>query len=200
MQTLKADVEEKIREAAIRVFLKNGFELSSTREIVEAAEVSKGNLYNYFKSKEELFYAITTPFHESFDRFLWAISEHEEPEVFSEENTDRMAAEVGKFIRENRREFIIILDGSGGTRYADYKDEVIDHLKTHFEKNIKQEFKAKSREGMSIMQIVAVNFLEALLRIAKCKMRDEDMVHIISLYLKFHANGVARFYPQACSS
>jgi len=111
-----------------------------------------------------------------------------------------MAAEVGKFIRENRREFIIILDGSGGTRYADYKDEVIDHLKTHFEKNIKQEFKAKSREGMSIMQIVAVNFLEALLRIAKCKMRDEDMVHIISLYLKFHANGVARFYPQACSS
>jgi len=48
----------QIIDGACRVFLKRGFDAASMGEIAREAGVSKGTLYVYFKSKEELFEAI----------------------------------------------------------------------------------------------------------------------------------------------
>lgn len=48
----------QILDGARRAFLTNGFDAASMNEIARAAGVSKGTLYVYFKSKEELFEAI----------------------------------------------------------------------------------------------------------------------------------------------
>lgn len=48
----------QILEGARRTFLANGFDAASMNEIAREAGVSKGTLYVYFKSKEELFEAI----------------------------------------------------------------------------------------------------------------------------------------------
>ena len=48
----------QILDGARRVFLANGFDAASMNEIARGAGVSKGTLYVYFKSKEELFEAI----------------------------------------------------------------------------------------------------------------------------------------------
>ena len=48
----------QILEGANRVFLDQGFDAASMGAIAQAASVSKGTLYVYFKSKEELFGAI----------------------------------------------------------------------------------------------------------------------------------------------
>lgn len=48
----------QIIDGACRVFLERGFDAASMGEIARAAGVSKGTLYVYFKSKEELFEAI----------------------------------------------------------------------------------------------------------------------------------------------
>ena len=48
----------QIMEGAQRMFLAQGFDAASMNEIARAAGVSKGTLYVYFKSKEELFEAI----------------------------------------------------------------------------------------------------------------------------------------------
>jgi AcrR family transcriptional regulator len=48
----------QILDGACKVFLEQGFDASSMGEIARAAGVSKGTLYVYFKSKEELFEAI----------------------------------------------------------------------------------------------------------------------------------------------
>lgn len=47
-----------IIEYAIKQFSKNGFVETSIDDIVEASGISKGGIYNYFKSKEEIFLAI----------------------------------------------------------------------------------------------------------------------------------------------
>jgi len=44
-----------IINAAIEEFVKNGFEKASTNEIVKEAKISKGSLFNYFKSKKDLY-------------------------------------------------------------------------------------------------------------------------------------------------
>ncbi|HEX6385899.1 MAG TPA: TetR/AcrR family transcriptional regulator [Anaerolineae bacterium] len=46
--------QAQILEAAAAVFSRRGYERATTREIAEAADLSEGSLYNYFKNKREL--------------------------------------------------------------------------------------------------------------------------------------------------
>lgn len=52
---LHAEKRTKIRNAAIKEFVHNGFEKASTNEIVKNANISKGSLFNYFHSKKDLY-------------------------------------------------------------------------------------------------------------------------------------------------
>ena len=51
-------LKEKIVSEALRQFSTKGFLSTSTAEIIEAADTSKGGLYNHFKNKEQLFYEV----------------------------------------------------------------------------------------------------------------------------------------------
>ena len=50
-----AEVKEKIIKAAIEEFAENGYKAASTNSICKKAKVSKGLIYYYFKSKEEIY-------------------------------------------------------------------------------------------------------------------------------------------------
>ncbi len=47
--------QERIINAALKEFAKNGYEKASTNEIIKEAEISKGSLFSYFNSKKELY-------------------------------------------------------------------------------------------------------------------------------------------------
>jgi AcrR family transcriptional regulator len=49
-------MRQTILRAAARVFRRRGFAATGMREIADAADLSPGNLYYYFKSKHELLY------------------------------------------------------------------------------------------------------------------------------------------------
>lgn len=61
MQTKKENVRATILEAAKAEFLALGFEKASLRQIASHAGVTKGNVYTYFKNKDELFRSIVEP-------------------------------------------------------------------------------------------------------------------------------------------
>jgi TetR/AcrR family transcriptional regulator len=48
----------QIVDSAEKIFLEKGLEGTTMEEIAESAELSKGTLYLYFKSKEELYFAV----------------------------------------------------------------------------------------------------------------------------------------------
>lgn len=54
----KQQRREEIIQAAEKVFFSKGFEKSTMDDIAERAELSKGTLYLYFKSKEDLHMAV----------------------------------------------------------------------------------------------------------------------------------------------
>jgi TetR/AcrR family transcriptional regulator, repressor for uid operon len=54
----KTEVRERILQSAIDTFSQYGFDKTRMEDIAEAAKLAKGTLYLYFKSKEDLFYAI----------------------------------------------------------------------------------------------------------------------------------------------
>jgi TetR/AcrR family transcriptional regulator, repressor for uid operon len=54
----RTELKEKIIQSAIENFTKNGFDRTRMEDIATSAGLAKGTLYLYFKSKEDLFYAI----------------------------------------------------------------------------------------------------------------------------------------------
>ncbi|KUO74319.1 MAG: TetR family transcriptional regulator [Clostridia bacterium BRH_c25] len=53
--TLEPEKQERIINAALKEFARNGYEKASTNEIIKEAEISKGSLFNYFNSKKKLY-------------------------------------------------------------------------------------------------------------------------------------------------
>ena len=54
----KNEKKNQIIEAAAQIFAKNGFSGTIMAEIAHCAGIGKGTIYEYFKSKEELFFAV----------------------------------------------------------------------------------------------------------------------------------------------
>lgn len=59
MQVLKDEIQESILYASQKLFLQYGYEKTSIEKIARQAKISKSNLYNYFKSKDEIFNRLT---------------------------------------------------------------------------------------------------------------------------------------------
>jgi AcrR family transcriptional regulator len=71
---------QRILDAAVRLFAQKGFAATSTREIVEAARVTKPMLYYYFDSKEGLCRAALERFRDQFEaRLQRVLGEPREP-------------------------------------------------------------------------------------------------------------------------
>ena len=60
-QVQKDDVRDTILDSAREEFLQHGFEGSSMRRIAQKSRMTVGNLYRYFKNKEELSETIVSP-------------------------------------------------------------------------------------------------------------------------------------------
>ncbi len=52
------DTKERIREAAVRVFSREGFDRASVKTIAEEAGVAVGSIYNHFRDKDDLLISI----------------------------------------------------------------------------------------------------------------------------------------------
>jgi AcrR family transcriptional regulator len=64
---------EEILQAAMRLFARQGYARTTTKEIAHEAGISEGTIYKYFPSKQEILFAfsvpaIITPLHELLDR------------------------------------------------------------------------------------------------------------------------------------
>src|SRR3954469_3678261 len=73
----KRQTRELIATAARRLFGERGFETVTVAEVARAADVSEATVFNYFPSKEDLFYSGLEAFEE---QLLSAIRERERRE------------------------------------------------------------------------------------------------------------------------
>ena len=64
----KEKKQQKIMEKGEELFLKKGAEGFGMRELAKEAEMTVGNLYNYFQSKRELWFAIINKHFDNYTR------------------------------------------------------------------------------------------------------------------------------------
>ncbi|ETI69018.1 TetR/AcrR family transcriptional regulator [Neobacillus vireti] len=58
LQSKGQDRKVEILDAALTLFVKNGFNRTSIQDIADAAGITKGGLYHYLKSKEEILFLL----------------------------------------------------------------------------------------------------------------------------------------------
>jgi AcrR family transcriptional regulator len=118
MQVLKEEVRQRIIKSARREFKKCGFEKASMRSIASSANMTVGNLYRYYKNKEDLYGAIIGSL---FDEIKTLKSNMpEEPET----RLNYLLDSFKELQKDHRSEWLTLFGGSTGTKYQKIADDI----------------------------------------------------------------------------
>ena len=72
-RVIKSDKRTRIINAALTVFSRDGFQNAKIEDIARTADIGKGTLYEYFSSKDELFFEVFAAFKESVLLKYWIV-------------------------------------------------------------------------------------------------------------------------------
>ncbi|MGI9544140.1 MAG: TetR/AcrR family transcriptional regulator [Cyclobacteriaceae bacterium] len=75
----KLEMQELILQTAAELFVTQGFEKTSMRNIAEAIEYSPATIYLYFKDKNELFYALQKEAFQKFFQYFQTVPKLKDP-------------------------------------------------------------------------------------------------------------------------
>jgi AcrR family transcriptional regulator len=94
----RSDTRERIQQVALDLFVEQGYEKTSLREIAERLEVTKAALYYHFRTKEDIVASLLDDLAASLDEVLAWAGGQEDPAQTREELVRRIAGLVeGKF-------------------------------------------------------------------------------------------------------
>src|SRR6187549_1357931 len=92
--------KERIEDAAKKLFIKQGFHATSMRNIAARAGTSLGNVYNYYRTKEEILGSIIARYQTTIDGRLRAIFD-EIDEPLKPEALIRFGGQIKKMVNDH---------------------------------------------------------------------------------------------------
>jgi AcrR family transcriptional regulator len=122
MQYLKEDVRDAILGAAMKEFREKSFLEASMRSIAKISGVTVGNIYRYFKNKDDLFNYIMDPVWSEVTRLIYI--------DFNKDTVNFQISEIVSAIMDIYKkydvELYILLNNSRGSKYENVKQELVD--------------------------------------------------------------------------
>jgi AcrR family transcriptional regulator len=199
VQVKKNEVKQGIEDAAIDIFFEKGYLYTKMSYIAEKACVSVGNIYRYFKNKDELFYTIVPQyFADSFKKCNINMIIDLNMAIFDNlKNIDDciLIDEHIELVIENRKKLIILLRRSEGTKYENFKNEllstIIEYQKINLQKlNLGELFDFKKNN--KLVRILLENMLNMLLDALKDEMDIKERKYIIKFINKYYIYGLKK--------
>ena len=92
--------KDRIEEAAKKLFIKQGFHATSMRNIAARAGTSLGNVYNYYRTKEEILGSIISKYQTTIDGRLRSIFD-EIDEPLEPESLVRFGGQIKKMVNDH---------------------------------------------------------------------------------------------------
>lgn len=188
MQVLKDEVRNSIHHAALLEFQEKGFKNASMRSIAEKGGMTVGNLYRYFTSKEDLFYAVIQP---AYHKIIALTQEHlaqiDDPREV-QRFLDHIADQIILINRKHRRELLILIEGSEGTRFEHAIDEIINLVENQLTNHLFN--KRKDRDNASqdpfLAHAIAVSLVEGMKVILRQCESEDRMKRLIQQFNYYH--------------
>ena len=130
MQTLKDDIRQRIVAVAREEFIAHGARSTSIRTVARRAGIAAGNVYNYFRSKDELFCEVLRPLLNELNCYILSHNEerHLSIEVFDAlDFQNEYIGTMKKMVKLYRPELRLLLFNAEGTSLAGYKERIVKH-------------------------------------------------------------------------
>lgn len=201
VQYKKDDIKEKIDNAALKIFVEKGYEKAKISNIATESNVSVGNIYRYYKSKEEIFYSIAP---ESVLENLKSIlinkltfaKDKTANELNSKNDFQLVNEEFIDYMIKNREQILIMFNGSKGTRYESLKDEAINYMIKNIKENYSKENNKIIYDSMNynIIKIIYENLISMMIQVLKESDSPEDIKKSFKIINLYHLFGVTNLF------
>jgi AcrR family transcriptional regulator len=195
-QILKPEIRDRIIDSARTEFLDKGYEDSSMRRIRQTSRMTVGNLYRYFKNKDELISLVVRPAYNAIDSLVKkltggavTLSGLDSIEKLNREDLGKMMGGLSDGIVEvytdHRTELKILMMSSGVNKaLTDWFTEAILHLI-----NERYGVSSDSRFAKTIARGYAVSIFDGLKEILKLSdLNEEQMKLMIRIYLNSYVH------------
>lgn len=192
MQIKKEEVLNALKQEAKKQFLEYGFEKVSLRKVVKNAGTTLGNFYNYFESKEALFASIVE---EAYHSIIYVINNHQKwegnDELWKINDVNVWRRELLKLIipviPSFTSSFVILIEGSAGTKFEHAKEDLVSVLSEHFSEHI-ENFNPKYECG-EIADVLSNQLIFGILQIIKSFEDEKIRANLITEQILFFAIG-----------
>lgn len=124
MQVQKDDIRKKILEVSERLFIRNGYDNTSLKQIAERSYISKSNIYRYFSSKEEIYDILVEPARQEIMRTIDSFFNEDYIGKFTPDKIEEIAAIVSVLMSRQRPGMLIMLN-AGSTPDAERVRQII---------------------------------------------------------------------------
>jgi len=177
MQYLKDEIRNNIITAALKEFTIKGYQGASMRIIAAEAGVAIGNVYRYFKNKDELFNSIVDPVYTKFTSMVFDLYQTQgsipEMQLMTVDITDK----IMEFYDKYETELLILIDKSKGSKYEDIKEELIRLVNYRIKSELLVIFKENGiiLKDDYILYILAATFVEGIFMVLR-KYRDQTKI------------------------
>ncbi len=199
MQILKDDVRDRIVESAKNEFLEKGIDKASMRNIAAGSNMTVGNLYRYFKNKEELNNFIVGETLEEIDKLVRRSSKNT-VSINSEEMDinltvqqyidvlDGLADELVDIYRKHRVEFnILMMHSKLNDSITDWFAGLIEHIiESHYGLN---EFREQIRVLSHGYAVSVFSGIRDMFR--NSKLSAESLKDVIKIYFRSYVSNLS---------
>ncbi|MDD5018561.1 MAG: TetR/AcrR family transcriptional regulator [Eubacteriales bacterium] len=168
MQYLKDEVRNRIVNEALKEFGEKGYSGASIRGIAGKSNTSIGNIYKYYKSKEDLYENLIGSV---YDRLVGYIKQFDEVELNEKAQSVfyKLVEEIMEIFNENSTEISILFNQSKGSKYENCKRIFVNFATRIFTETIQYQLSVKGRRFKDnfIIYLISYSLVESIAIIVK---------------------------------
>ena len=133
--------KRSIEAISLQLFVKQGFHGTSIRDIAKASGVSIGNIYNYYKTKEELYKAIAEHYEAKMQTLRAAAIEGMDEDLFDPNALSRFASNLREIVH-NETDYwrLMYID------VTEFGNQHFAHIYRNLAKDLKSKLGAKLKD------------------------------------------------------
>ncbi|WP_138495391.1 TetR/AcrR family transcriptional regulator [Paenibacillus pinistramenti] len=198
MQTQKEEVRDAILDAAAAEFRQYGYAEASMRRIAKGAGITTGNIYRYFRGKEELFDAIVGPIYSQYSSYASEYLQTADVHIGKGEQAgDEFWCQVENaligLIKASGQGLMLLICRSEGSKYESIKQEI-----THFAETLLLKlFSAAKPAGEALtayqqteVKMIAATLIEGIVLIIRGSPEPQTLGLLVDRLIAVYSSGI----------
>lgn len=183
MQIQKEEIRSKIIKSSQKLFTENGYSGTSLKDIARTSNISKSNIYNYFKTKEEIYNIITR----NCKRNLKEVMNFLQNNSFegSDNLKHALLGIIYQYIIPEREGMIILYEKELESVDAPYVSQLINIINSMVVPNLTVE------ENKKVIKIIVENLVKGYIDILKSNEDESMMKYQMMALTEYHVGGLA---------